>query len=95
MPAHGPDADLHQLLGQSLFHDPGKGTGVRKAVPLEVVVQVVVGVEVEDGERRVMAPHRTEHRVGDRVVAPQHEGPPPRLQEPVHRALDGGARRLA
>ena len=32
---------------------------VRKAVPLDVVVQVVVGVEVEDGERRVVAPHRT------------------------------------
>ena len=46
------DADLHQPLAQSLFHDAREGTGVREAIAFEVVVEIAVRVDVEDGHRR-------------------------------------------
>ena len=46
------DADLHQPAAQFLFHDPREGAGVRKAIALELVVEIAVRIDVEDGHRR-------------------------------------------
>ena len=45
----GADAGGDQAVGEALLHDAGEGAGVRVAVAVEFVVEVGVGVEMEDG----------------------------------------------
>jgi hypothetical protein len=71
---HRSDPDLHQPPSQSLFHDPGERAGVREAVPLELVVQVGMGIDVEDRELGVVSAHGTKDRVGNGVIATEREG---------------------
>ena len=98
VPVERPGTDLHQPVGQALLHDPGEGTGVGEAVALELVPQVAMGVEVEDGEAGMVAAEAAKQRVGDRVVATQAQGAEPGRAEAIHRRLDprpGDLARLA
>jgi hypothetical protein len=69
------------------FHDASERRRVRVVVPFEGVVDVRVRVDVEDvhGPAEKLR-HRAHNRVGNRVVAPQHQGPQGRL---VHDQFHG------
>src|SRR5579863_1499746 len=69
MRIHGPDTDLNQPLHQSFFHDPGKRTSVRIAVPLKFLVQVGMGVEVNQGEIGKVLSEGSQDWIRNRVVA--------------------------
>ena len=55
MGIHRADADLDQPVGQPLLHDPGKRTGMRIPVPVERIVQIRMGVKVQDVQFRIPA----------------------------------------
>ena len=59
-------------------------------VPLDVLVEVRMGVEVEDGELRVAGAQGPEHGVGDRVVAAQGDRPVAALEQAADALLDQG-----
>jgi hypothetical protein len=71
---HRSDPDLHQPPSQLLFHDAGERAGVGEAVPLELVVQVGMGVDVKNCELGVLSAHGANDRVGDRVIATERDG---------------------
>ena len=56
MAVHRPDAHLHQAAREPLLHDAGEGAGVRETVALELVVQVGMGVDVQDRQPWVPPP---------------------------------------
>ena len=80
------------LIGQLLLHDPGERTRVRIAIAFELRVQVGMGIEVEHIQARVEPPHGADDRIGDRVVAAQDDGPPPRLEQRAHGRFHLGPR---
>ena len=41
---------LHQTVGETLLHDPGKWAGVGEPVPLEFIIQIAMCVQVENGK---------------------------------------------
>ena len=63
------DADLDEAPGETALHDPGEGRSVRARVALEVVVEIRMGIEVEDVERPVCGGGRFDERKADRMVA--------------------------
>ena len=95
MPRHGPNSHLYQLIAQPLLHDPRERTGVRESVALEDIVQVGVRIKVEQSQLGVMLPDRTHNRIGDGVIATQHQRSRSTFEHAVHRPFDGGARRVA
>ena len=68
-----PDARLHQTRGKPFLHDAGEGAGVGESVALEFVVQIGMGVDVEDGETGEPAGDRTHDWIGDGVIASESE----------------------
>ncbi len=50
------DADLHQARGEAPLHDACERAGVREAAALELVVEVGVRIDVEDGQARETRP---------------------------------------
>ena len=65
----GADADLYQTTGEAVLHDPGEWTGVGFAVALELVIEIGVGIEVEDRQPRVPAGGGSHDGIGDGMVA--------------------------
>jgi hypothetical protein len=56
------DADLDEAAGEAALHDPGEGRGVGARIAFEIVVEVGMGVEMEDVDRlreRRRAPRST------------------------------------
>jgi hypothetical protein len=66
---HRPDPDLRKSVRKAFFQDAGEGTRVREPVALKLVVQVGMGVDVQDVKRRPGRPQASEDRIGDGVVA--------------------------
>jgi hypothetical protein len=62
---------------------------VRVPIAFEVVIEVGVGVEVEDLERSVVPVKRTHHRITQGVVAAQQERSEAALEQFGDRGLDG------
>ena len=89
---HRPDSDLDQAVRQALFHDPGERTRMGVRVSLEVVVQVGMGVEVQDAEAGVVGSHPAQRGVGDRVVAAEQQRPAPGIEDGSDRLLDARPR---
>jgi hypothetical protein len=44
---HGPDAHLHQAIGESLLHHARERAGVRVGITFELGIEVGVGIEVQ------------------------------------------------
>ena len=76
-----PHADLDQPSGQSLFHHARERARMRVAIALEGVVQVAVRVEVQYRRRRNAPGPRSENRIGDGVIAAEHQGAAAVVQE--------------
>jgi hypothetical protein len=85
VPVHRADADLYQSRGEPFLHDARKGAGVRVAVALELVVEVGVRVNMQDAQARVDGMERAQRRIGDGVVAAQHQRP----RTPTQQRRDG------
>jgi hypothetical protein len=85
---HGPDADLDQAAGEAFLHDPGEGARVGEAVALELVVEIGMGIEVENGERWIAPAHRTENGIRHGMVSAQGEGPPATGEQLGYAGLD-------
>jgi len=65
------NANLDQALGRALFHNAGEGAGVREAVAFELVVEVGVGIEMDDGQPRNALAEGANDRQSDGVIAAQ------------------------
>ena len=83
------DSHLDEPVHQAVLHDPCEGRRVRAGVVPEVVVEVRVGVEVEDAERVVPASEALHDRPGDGVVTAEADGREPMIEHGADRALDG------
>ena len=86
------DADLDQAAGEALFHDPGERARVREAVALELVVEIGMGIDVENGERWMAPAHRTENGIRHGMVPAQGEGSPATGEQLGDAGLDLPAR---
>src|SRR4029077_13508186 len=73
MSIHGADADLDQALGGSLFHDARKWASVRQPAALEIVVEIGVGIEMEDGQSRNPPCESSNDGKSNRVVATKRD----------------------
>ncbi len=85
---HGADAHLHQTVGQTLLHNSRERTGVGVAVAFEFVVQVAMRVDMQNRQLRMVASKAAQGRIGDGVVATEHERPAPGVSDQVERRLD-------
>ena len=83
-----PDADLHETRGQPGLHDAGEGTGVREPIAAELVVEIGMRVEMEDGEPRIFRRERPDDRVRDRVVASERQRRVPLVEKAADRGFD-------
>jgi hypothetical protein len=88
MTVHRSDPNLHQPPSQPFFHDAGKRAGVREAISLELVVQVGMGIDVEDRELGVAPAHGTKDRVGNGVIATESDGAATVGEETCYSCLD-------
>ncbi len=86
---HAADPDLHQPEDQPLLHDPGERARVGVAVAVELIVQVGVGVHMQQGEPRVSAAKCAEQGIRDRMITPEREWPVSVVEQPGRRSLDG------
>src|ERR1700690_38990 len=75
MQIHGADADLDETLGCARFHDAREGAGVRQAIAFEFVVEVGMGIEVDDGEIGNAFAEGTDDRQRDGMIAAEADGP--------------------
>jgi len=82
-----PDAHLHQAAREPLLHDAGEGAGVGEAVALELVVQVGMGVDVEDRQPGVPSPDGPQDRVRHRVIAADGDWGAAVIHQPADCAL--------
>ena len=79
-----PDADLDQPARMPALHDPREGRGVAERIAFEIVVEIGMGVEMEDVERAVDSGERGDDRPGDHMIAAERDrhgalaAPPPR-----------------
>ena len=70
-----PELDDPGRLDQPVLVGPPERRGVGVPVAELGVVGVGVGVDVDHGQRAVVAGHRAEDRIGDAVVAPHRDRP--------------------
>ena len=73
MGVHRPDAELDEAAGMAGLHDPREGRGVAERVALEIVVEIGMGVEMEDVERAVNCGERGDDRAGDHMIAAERD----------------------
>src|SRR4029077_1081543 len=66
---HRGDADLNEPLGQLFFHDAREGRSVGVAIALEVVVEIRMRVEMDNGEILEVTTERPNNWIGNGVVA--------------------------
>ena len=86
------DADLHESPAQLFLHDPRERAGVRKAIALELVVKIAVGVDVKDRGRRVQARDGAHDRISDRMIAAERDRREAVLQRQLDARLNHHAR---
>src|SRR6185436_2965164 len=67
--SESPDADLHQSLHQSLFHDPRERRRMRITITLVAVVNIGMRVEVKYAQVFVFPCERSNDWMCDRVIA--------------------------
>ena len=67
----GPDPDLHQARGQTIFHDPGERTGIRETITLIFVIQIRMRVEMQNTDRAVPGVNRPHDWISDRMIPAQ------------------------
>ena len=75
----GADAKLKDFPVPAQLPAPAQHAGVRELHPQVVVPQIRMGVKVEDADVRVLGKGRPKSSQGHQVLAPQQEGPLPRL----------------
>ena len=68
---HRPDTDLNQTPGQVLFHDSGKGAGMRGAAAFKLVVKIRMGVQLKNVQVIVPFPISSEDGIGHGMVTAQ------------------------
>jgi hypothetical protein len=90
MRVEGANPNLDQPASQALLHDPGEGTRVGEPISLEVLVQVGMGIKVQDGERGIAPAHGPENGVGDEMVSSERQRPPALRQGRADGTLDLG-----
>ena len=90
MARHRPDADLHEPDGQALLQNPRERTGVREAIAFEFVIEIGVGVDLENGQVPERLPHRSHDRIRDRVIAAERDDPPILRHQVANRRFDDG-----
>ena len=91
---HGANANLNQPLCCAGFHDARKGTGVGLAIAFEFVVEVGMGVEVDDGEFGNTLPEGSNDGQCDGVVAAEADRAEILVEEFSNFLFDGWERFL-
>src|SRR5215470_10022181 len=71
---HRTDADLDKALSKLFFHDASKRRGVRMAVALEVIVEIGVSVEMNDGQVFEVAAEGAHDGISDGMIATETDG---------------------
>ncbi len=69
----GADPDLDEAIAQPVLHDPGERRRVAEPIAVQLVVEVGVGVDVDDGEVGVGGPDGPQDGKGDRMIAAQNQ----------------------
>src|SRR5215467_4896447 len=69
----GADSDLNQTVRQTLFHDSCKWRCVRPWIALEVVVDVGVGVEMQNRQPGMSLAHNLQQRVCNGMIAAEED----------------------
>ena len=92
MSGHRADADLDQPLGCALLHDAGKRARMRQPIAFEFVVQIGVGIEMEDGEAGDVGPERAQNGQRNRMVAAQTDRAQALVQQFADFPRDGDER---
>ena len=73
MGVHRADAELDEAAGVAGLHDPRERRGVAERVALEIVIEIGMGVEMEDVQRAVNRGERGDDRAGDHMVAAERD----------------------
>jgi len=73
MAVRGPDADLNQTTNQPFFHDPRHGACVRKVISLVNIIEIGMGIEVNQSHWSTMGSNCLDNGIGYRMVSPKHE----------------------
>src|SRR4029434_3605673 len=92
MAVHRPNPQLDQPIGETRFPDACEWASVGVLVALELVVQIRMGVHVEDREWAVVRAEGPKNRESDGMVASEHDRGVAQVQEVTHRRLDRAER---
>src|SRR5262245_26415665 len=89
---HRPNSDLDETQVRMLLENARERAGVREPVALELVVEVGMRVDLQDGESRDLARDRTHDRIRDRVVSADRHRTTTVCEDARDRMLDRRAR---
>ena len=82
------DADLHQPARQPFLHDARERAGMRIPIALELVVQVRMRIDVQDGRPRKHLMHGTHDGIRDGMIPAERDHAVPACQHTRNAGLD-------